>query len=90
MWKKPQKKCVTEKVQADRMELDIFRFEVIDEFLRLWPLISIDESIQPPNLIGGSNVVTLVMIANDPSEGSNDDSESLEGYDINSTLDQNE
>jgi hypothetical protein len=30
------------------------------------------------------------MIANDPSEGSNDDSESLEGYDINSTLDQNE
>jgi hypothetical protein len=30
------------------------------------------------------------VIADDPSEGSNDDSESLEGYDINFTYDQNE
>ncbi len=72
------------------MELDMFRFEIIDEFLGLWPLVSIDESIQPPNLIGGSTIVASVVIADDPSEGSNDDSESLEGYDINFTYDQNE
>jgi hypothetical protein len=30
------------------------------------------------------------VIADDLSEGSNDDSESLEGYDINFTSDQNE
>jgi hypothetical protein len=52
--------------------------------------VSIDESIQPPNLIGGFTVVASVVIADDPSEGSNDDSESLEGYDINFTFDQNE
>jgi hypothetical protein len=57
----------------------MFRFEIIDEFLVLWPLVSIDESIQPRNLIGGSIVVASVVIADDPSEGSNDDSESLEG-----------
>ncbi len=68
----------------------MFRFEIIDEFLGLWPLVSIDESIQPRNLIGGSIVVASVVIADDPSEGSNDDSESLEGYDINFTSDQNE
>jgi hypothetical protein len=30
------------------------------------------------------------VIADDPNEGSNDDNESLEGYDINSTSDQDE
>jgi hypothetical protein len=27
------------------MDLDMFRFEIIDEFLGLWALVSIDESI---------------------------------------------
>jgi hypothetical protein len=61
----------------------MFKFGIIDEFLGLWPPISIDESIQPPNLIGGSIVVASVVIADDLNEGSNDDNESLEGYDIN-------
>jgi len=40
--------------------------------------------------IGGFTVVASIVIADDLNEGSNDDNESLEGYDINSTSDQNE
>jgi len=36
----------------------------------------------------GSIIVASTVIADDPNEGSNDDNESLEGYDINSTSDQ--
>jgi hypothetical protein len=41
-------------------------------------------------LFWGSIVVALVMIIDYPSEDSNDDNESLEGYDINSTFDHDE
>jgi hypothetical protein len=35
LWKKPRGRCVTKKVQVNPMELDMFRFEIIDEFLGL-------------------------------------------------------
>jgi len=33
LWKEPQRRHVTKKVQTDPMEFDMFKFEIIDEFL---------------------------------------------------------
>lgn len=45
----------------------MFRFETHDEFLGLQTPISIEESIQPPILIGGFIVATSTMITDDLS-----------------------
>jgi hypothetical protein len=45
LWKEPYKRCVIKKVQVNLVELDMFKFEIVDEFLGLQALVSIDESI---------------------------------------------
>jgi len=35
LWKEPHRRHVTEKVQVDPVEFDMFKFEIIDELLGL-------------------------------------------------------
>lgn len=63
----------------------MFRMETTDEYLSLQAPISIDESIQLANIIGGLTVITFNVVANAPNEGLDDGNNSLEEHDISST-----
>ncbi len=64
----------------------MFRIETTNEHLSLQAPISIDESIQLANIVGGLIVTTLNVVANDPNEGSTDGNNSLEEHDISFTF----
>jgi hypothetical protein len=51
--KDPFGRHVTNKVQINLVELDMFRMETADEYLSLLAPISIDESIQLANIVAG-------------------------------------
>ncbi len=66
-------KWIIEQVQSDPIEFDMFRLENNDAYVGLQAPISIDETIQPTVIVGGSTVTVVPHGGED--DGANSDEE---------------
>jgi len=73
--KEPRKKQVPDKVQIDFIEFDMFMLETFDAYVGVQAPISIDESIQPLVIVGGTIIYLVIDV---PSGGEIDRIESVE------------
>jgi hypothetical protein len=60
-------------IQTDPMELDMFRLQVVDDYISLQALVSIKELVQIATTIGGANVATTNLVAGVLPNGVKDD-----------------
>jgi len=60
-------------IQTDPMELDMFRLQVVDDYISLQALISIEELVQIATTIGGANVATTNLVVGVLPNGVKDD-----------------
>ncbi len=63
--KDPYGRWITEIIQVDLTKFDMFRLDNIDDYTCLQAPLSIQESIQPATIVGGSIVAPLYFIANE-------------------------
>jgi hypothetical protein len=73
--KEPRQRQVIDKIQIDFTEFDMFTLENLDVYVGVQAPISIDESIQPHVIVGGT---TIYLVINVPSGGETDIIESVE------------
>ncbi len=60
-------------IQTDPMELDMFRLQVVDDYISLQALVSIEELVQIATTIGGANVATTNLVVGVLPNGVKDD-----------------
>ncbi len=58
---------------SNPMELDMFRLQVVDDYISLQTLVSIEELVQIATSIGGANVATTNLVASVLPNGVKDD-----------------
>ncbi len=80
MWKDPRGKQIVENIQTNPIEFDMFKIGNVDEYSSLQVPTSIQDSIQPTNVVGGCVVSVIDLVVN-VSNGEEDNGvDSLEDY----------
>jgi hypothetical protein len=80
LWKKPCGRHVIDNVQIDLCEFDMFRLQNDDAYACLQAPITIDGSIQPIVIIGGSTIVVEDLIPDVSNGVANDGTNIMEEY----------
>ncbi len=80
MSKEPHGSQVTNNVQIGLTKFDMFMLQSDDAYVSLQAPISIDESIQPPIIIGGSIVVVEEFILDVHIEVANGGADNVKEY----------
>ncbi len=78
MKKEPCQRQVIDKVQIDFIDFDMFMLENLDAYVGVQAPISIDESIQPFLIIGGTTIVTTYLVIDVPNGEETNKVESVE------------
>lgn len=66
--KDPRGRCISDQVQIDLVDIDMFRINSANEYNNLQAPIIIPEAIQPIIVVGGSVVHANEMVTNDANE----------------------
>jgi len=78
--KDPHGKCISNQVQTNPIDLDMFKIDSVDEFNSLQAPIVIPNAIQLVVVVGGSIVHANEMVTNDVDEEGKDIDDILEDY----------